>query len=249
MYLAHTQSTIQSERDAFERVLPSLNTLDKRECSHVNLAAVPAAATMLRAWKKAKGFRHTLAPLSVGGLDVNAIEQLEDRILAFRHAHRLMEQFDNANQYKPELRKKCMEFRRGLWLHLRVLELREGLSNAPPRLISNIALIEDMRILEARIRERLQTSGAIPNVVETYLLEARAAADELCDAVSSRESASGDLALAKRVRDAAWTLALQSYRELHRWITFLRTHDGDAEEIVPNLFQNDGRRTKKAKVA
>jgi hypothetical protein len=75
------------------------------------------------------------------------------------------------------------------------------------------------------------------------------AAEDLVDrtlgALGDREQRTVAIADAQHTRQRAYTLFAKSYDESRRAVSFLRRHEGDADEIAPSLFagRNAGSRS------
>ncbi len=66
--------------------------------------------------------------------------------------------------------------------------------------------------------------------------------EKLITAIGEREQAPAVLAAATRLRQKAFTLALNTYGELRRGVIYLRYREGDADQIAPSLYGGRTRR-------
>lgn len=109
-----------------------------------------------------------------------------------------------------------------------------GRTNAHDKLVLNTqALVE-------RLRAAWPTIGTRTALTPEDLTAAETAATALGDALSARAAAEARTAEAAELRQRAFTLFVRAWDEARRGVTFLRWHEGDADQLAPSPYINRG---------
>jgi hypothetical protein len=206
----------------------------------LNVDVYLATRSMIAASRKLAQFTAALPALAyMGGLDVDAVQKLEQRAHALVFAHERM-LHEAAGRPVQAIAREAVALRRRLALELKIVELRGGIEAGKvrrERRRGHLALADDIRSICVAFLANRRTVKPILGDRGVDLDLALKTADALVSALVDRQRR-GRATEARRIRDAAWTLALHSYREAERWIDFIRFHDGDADDIVPPLWDS-----------
>jgi hypothetical protein len=227
---------------AFEQTKAEIHEAAKGPLDPVNVDIAFAVRVMLTVCGNAAPYRTELAKVN---LDV--VPMLETRAHALSYAQALHQWTLDTPSPVEALGQEVIEARRVLASELELVQLRGIIANTAVKLqgtTSYLAMAQDVRtigsaFLSAWERVGPQIGGNIEHVNNALVL-----ADKLIGAVAQAAEIKEKLKGSALVRQAAWTLALKSYRDLDRGISFLRYHEGDADQIVPSLFDKAKPRKK-----
>lgn len=264
-------ATVRPPREGF---VESENHMDTESKSKETFTSSAASAVAYEKWKDeiAKAAEGTLAPVNVdlgyaakvmltvatnvaphrASLEkygIDAASKMEELALAVVYANALHAWTLNRAIPLDEQSKEVLAHRRVLVAELELLQLRGIINPAAVKLegtTSYLAIGEDVRaiataFLAAWDRVAPELGGRIEHVNEALV-----AADKLLAAVAENDKLRARSEGTALMRQAAWSLALAAYREIERGIAFVRFYEGDAELIVPTLFDKRSRKRKEA---
>ncbi len=227
---------------AFEKCRAELEEATKGPLEPLNVDIAYSVRVMLTACGNAGPYRAELAKL---GQDV--VPTLETRAQALSYAHALHQWTLETPSAVETVAAEVIEARRLLVSELELVQLRGIISNTAIKLqgtTSYLAMAQDVRAITSAFLASWdqvgpQIGGNIQAVNDAMVL-----ADKLIGAVAEAAEIKEKLKGAALTRLAAWTLAVHSYRELQRGISYIRFHNDDAEQIVPSLFDKAKPRKK-----
>ncbi len=227
---------------AFEKHKAEIEEATKGPLEPLNVDIATSVRVMLTACGNAGPYRAELAKL---GQDV--VPVLETRAQALSYAHALHQWTLETPSAVETLAAEVMEARRVLVSALELVQLRGVIANTAIKLqgtTSYVAMALDVRAISSAFiasweQVGKQIGGDIQAVNDAMVL-----ADKLISAVAAAAEIKEKLKGAALTRLAAWTLAVNSYRELQRGIGYIRFHNDDAEQIAPSLFDKAKPRKK-----
>ena len=229
---------------AYEKCKAEIAEAARGPLEALNVDIPFAVRVMLTACGNATPYREALAKLN---LDV--VPTLETRAMALQYAQVLRQWTLETPTRVEDLAKDLIETRRLLTSELELVRLRGIISAKAVTLTGTTGYLDVAQDVQAICSAFLaawdkvgpEIGGRIERVNERLVQ-----AEQLIAAVAHAAEIKEKLEGATLMRVAAWTLALKSYRDLDRGISFLRYHEGDAGEIVPSLFDNRARSHKAA---
>jgi hypothetical protein len=222
----------------FERVKPDMATLKTDELLQVSLDISAAVSTVLGVLPEAKGLRDQIVK-ELPTFDVARFDKLEDYAMALGFAHA---KYLSATQPPDDLNALSDES----------LKVRE-------RLLAEVkALVQHGVVGEAQIGQLKGANGyknvatdlvVLTNVIQSVwpqiqgkilttsqdLETALRTAARLFRVVGLREQGPAQVAQATDDRLRAYTLLLLAYDDARRAVAYLRSEQGDADNIVPSL--------------
>ena len=229
---------------AFDRCKPEMDALQPADLVSVNVDLGIAITTVRGALPNIAGYRAQLADLPT--LEVKRIDKLEDYALATAHAQGLYLTAVTPPESIPALAAEALNLREslhgdaatlgrhGLIDGERIKGLRQGTGHK--------TLAFDLIGLVAVFRDGwAKVEGKTPTDPKT-LDRAEVVADQLLGALGERETAPAVVAEISAVRQRAFTLLFRAYDDARRAISFLRWNEGDADSIVPSIYQGRGGR-------
>jgi len=227
---------------AFEKCKAEINEAAKGPLEPLNVDVAFAVRVMLTVCGNAAPYRGELAKT-----DLDMVPTLEMRAHALSYAQALHQWTLETPSPVETLGQAVIETRRVLVSELELVQLRGIIANTAVKLqgtTSYLAMAQDVRtigsaFLSAWALVGAQIGGNIQHVNDALVL-----ADKLIAAVAQAAEIKEKLKGTALMRLAAWTLALKSYRDLDRGISFIRYHQDDAEQIVPSLFDKAKPRKK-----
>jgi hypothetical protein len=96
--------------------------------------------------------------------------------------------------------------------------------------------LKDVRMLGLAFLARWDQVGALIGNDRKSIEDALTAADQLTAALAAKDEIEEGSRTAAVMRNAAWTLAVQSWQELERAVEYLRYHEKDFRKFLPSPF-------------
>jgi len=233
-------STARMER-AFRKLESEIRAVPSSEYAALNVDVQAAVATVLAAVPQLQELRPEIEAIT--SLDLTLYDRLEEYALALAYAHGTY-LVAAARESPEELAREAMDVRRLLLSDAQALATRGLIDASRLRDVGGrmgyrntafdlVGLVSMMREAWSRIEGKTPTTLA-------ELEHAEALADRLLIEVGERGRPL--VKEAQRDRAAAYTLFLRAYRHADRLIEFLRYVEGDADQILPSLYADKGRR-------
>lgn len=178
-------------------------------------------------------------------LGPGALDNLEGYLLAMAHGHALHEFASQRNEIAGAA-EMATQVREVLLADTRALVQRglisgAGLENLKgPRGYRNVAF--DLISLTAVMRQNWATIEGRTALRLEELDRAEALADQVLISVGLRDQGPPEVEASAIIRQKAFTLFVRTYDEVRRAVSFLRWHEGDADEIAPSLYAGRTRR-------
>lgn len=235
-------------KDAYERVKADWAKLEADELLQVNLDLQLASQTLLGAWPEIKAFRDKIAALPA--FDLKQFDDFEDHVLGLvfvqsRYAfatqppNDLEELVDEATKLRDRLEADAQALAlRGLFQPEKLNGLKGGNG------YRNLA--QDLQALATALEEVLSTVQGRTGTTADEILAATQMATRLTRVVGVREQSPAVLATLAEERLRAFTYVIKIYDEVRSAISYLRRHEGDVEQLAPNLYTGKSPRRKAA---
>ncbi len=222
----------------FERVRPEMMALKPEELLSISLDISPAVATVLGVLPEVRALREQIVK-ELPTFDIGRFDAVEDYALALSFAHA---KFLSATQAPDDLEALSAES----------LKVRE-------RLLAEVnALVQHGIVGEAQISQLKGANGyknvatdlmVLTNVIQSVwpqvqgkllttsqdLEGALRVATRLLRVVGLREQGPAQVAQATDERLRAYTLLMVAYDDVRRAVGYLRSQQGDADDIAPGL--------------
>lgn len=233
-------------QEAYQRVAHRIAAVPLTDLQLVNLDITSAVATVLGALPEIRAVRPEMEKLP--GLDLAAIDQLEDLALALRHVNTqyltaaappddLTGVSVEGSTLRENLRGDAEQLVRRGWLNPQSLAGVSG-GNGYKNLAKDLEIY--CAVLRASWCEIKGKCGT--DVAE--LDHAERVANRILRIVGLREQAPAILSSVSEDRLKAFTLFVRTYDEVRRAVSFLRWQDGDTSSIAPSLYAGRGGRGK-----
>jgi hypothetical protein len=243
--IANDSMRVPRFQAAYQRVVPRLAAIDKRDLLVVNLDIPRLVMIVVGAISEMRKLREACAK-SLPDFDLSVFDEIESLALAMGYTHGL-----HAAASVPILPVRELSARA---VEMRLILARDCAALAQRGLIDSGGLKElrgpvgyknqafDLLTLVALMRGRWRFIKGKCAVSEAELDEAESVADQLLTAVGEREQLPQVTAAAADVRRRAFTLFVRAYDELRGAAEYLRRHDRDADAFVPSLYSARKRR-------
>lgn len=223
---------------AYESVLSELAALRDDELLPLNLDPAGVVETLFGVWPRLAALRPELAALSK--FDVVVFDKLPHYAGALLVAHGLWKGAARPKSAIGSIAKELWGIRERLYAHAVALSLegiiqRERLAAVKTQR-GHRALAVDILTLVPLFREHWHSIAGRSWISVDDLRVANERAVELLRAIGERETAPVRLSEAARRRRAVYTLLLRAYEAVRAAVQYLRTEEGDAEEIAPSLY-------------
>jgi hypothetical protein len=231
-------SLVVRGRSALKRLRKTIAALDPKQLRPLNID-IPLAVSRALGVLPAVLVLRERATTECPGLDLTAIEQLEDRALATATVNGEFEMSISTPPGFQTLVDEAFESRAGL---LTVLRMLAALNYIKPESIDTLNgghgyrdVAEDLiAIVSLLTRNWPAIEGKVP-LTQANLDRFQALAENVLEMVGVREQAPVRADEAKDLRARAFTLLDEAYDEVRRMVTFLRWREGDADDIAPPL--------------
>ncbi len=229
---------------AFEASRAAMEALDPKSLPHINVDIPASIITVLGCMPELKQLQPQLATLTA--VDPAVFDKCEQYAHALYHANR---QYISASQPSApvaEMTETLRGIREQLFSDAAALAKRGALDGerfkklAGPNGSKNIAL--DVHVLVSMLRDNWSKIVGKTFVTLDELDRSEVMADRLIDALGEREQGPVNVPAASVARHRAYALFVKAYDEARRVVSFLRWHEGDAENIAPSLYK--GRNAK-----
>lgn len=231
--------------EAYEVCEAEIIEAAKTECPPVLLDVGYAVRVMLTVNGNIEPHRAKLATLP--DFDIDAVNKLELRTNALWYAQARHAWTLESAPMLDALVEDVKVARRILNTELELLQVRGLIREDAVKLqgtTKHLAMAEDVNAICSVFRENWAVvSAEIGNKV-SHVSAAMESANKLIKAIARaaevKELAKGT----SLMRAAAWKLAYASFKEVERGIAYLRFHQGDADALVPSVFDrsSSGRR-------
>lgn len=225
---------------AYETCKEEITEAASGELTPINVDVLHAARVMQTVVGNVAPFRARMANL--GECDQGLIDKLEIYSQALVYAHSLHTWTLDGGQPIEPIVAEVVELRRILKNELEVLHDRGILPREAIKLAGGngrLSMAGDVRSIASIFSANWATVGPVIGGDLARIDAAAATADRLASAVAREEQVQEKLKGTTLMRAAAWTLAFKAYREVLRAMTCVRFHDGDVENLVPNVFTQD----------
>jgi hypothetical protein len=223
--------------------------MPEEELQVVNLDVPRVVTTALGVLPKVRKFEARIRALPE--FDNRCFDELEDRTLALLQAHAAFLAAGKPEEPIPELVERALGLRSRVMASLRSLTLhgvipRELDSYAAPKR-GHLGLTEHLGMLVVILREHWAAAEgksplSLQDLGELEELQAR-----LLKALGVRRVRAKRVSRATSLRLRAFTLLVQAYSEVRHAICYLRRRDGDADKIIPSLYEKRTPRRKRAR--
>lgn len=224
-------------KTAYAAELPAMMAIPEGEVLQIKLDIDDMITSGLGVWAKIQPYREEAAKLP--GFEIGNFDRLESRFLALREAET---QYDNACECPDELEplsQRAFVLRDLLSAEVEVAILH-GLINREA--VKDVSGVRGYKIVASDLLTLAGAlAGALPRmqgrsfVSCAQLEEAEQLAAKILNAVGRREQAPVVIAATADIRARAYTLAMNTYDQVNRAITYLRWGK-DAGELTPSLF-------------
>lgn len=228
---------------AYRETLREISQLEEAELLPINIDVPGAVTTTFGALPHIWALRERMANLSE--LNLEMIDRIERYALALSHAQGVYLSARMPRTALPAIAERARETRQRLLTDARALAQRGLLHPAAlaglrgTKAYRNVAF--DITSLVALFRANwAELNGKTPVTTEE-LDQAAADADLLITATGRHQRAPRGSTEAHAIRQRMFTLFVRAYDEARRSITYLRWHEGDADQIAPSLYS--GRRS------
>lgn len=222
---------------AFRRMEPEISAVAARDMLPIRVHVARVVLTVLEVLPKLQALRPDIE--KVGGFDLVRFDKLRDLALALAYAHAARQAVPTREDAVPVLALEVTQLRDMLFADAMALARRKLLDLAAvSRLRSGPGyqhLATQVLRLVALIRkdwERIEGRSAL---TLAELDHASSRADELTRAINLRGRPTNALTTAAETRQRAFTLFMNAYEDARRVVTYLRWHEGDADEIAPSF--------------
>jgi hypothetical protein len=246
----HNTITPNSAQQAFDSIKPELDAVPDEDLVPINVDVPSACVTALGAADRLDTIGGQMVRLS--GFDRNALEKLRVYGLAALYANAVATD-DTGENLVMRLLTEATPLRgnllvgaqalahSGLLSAQRVAEIRAGQGHLDTAddLIALAALLD-----EAWAKVKDKTAVTREEVDRAAIL-----GSELHVAVGARRVADGGRAKngeSQLARERAFTLLVRAYDECRRAASYLRWHEGDADEYAPSMYAKRKRRSARA---
>ncbi len=235
-------------REAFDALKDDLARIREDDFIAINIDIPSAVITILGSAPTIAQYRDSAARLP--DYDISAFDKITMYALAagFAHTQSLAasKAIEPVQALVDELVKTRATFvsdvsalaQRSLLDGTRLSQLQGGVGH------KNLAF--DVMITTGIMRDHWAAIEGKTAVTLAELDHAEQVADRLATAVGLRERGSNAPTLADDARNRAFTLLINAYEEIRRGLGFLRSKQGDADEIAPSLYAGRGPVKKKA---
>lgn len=234
-------------KDAYDRVKADWETLQSDQLLQVNLDLQLASQTVLGALPEMQRLREQLAK-ELPSFNLAHFDQLEDYVLALTYVQSryamatqppndLQELVDEAANLRGILQADAEALaRRGLFQPEKLAGLKGGSG------YRNLA--QDLQALATELTALLPTIQGKTATSAEDLQAAAQMSTRLTRIVGVREQSPAVLAALAEERLRAFTFLIKVYEEARAAIGYLRRHQEDAEDIVPNLYTGKAQKKK-----
>jgi hypothetical protein len=203
----------------------------------VNRDAGKATRVMLTGYGNVERFLADIRALP--HLRVGAINTLERNVNAFLHADALVGLWRDTPEFDEVLLERVRAARRVLVASFELLQARGVMDKDAVKLSpasTPLDQLKDVRMLGLAFLARWDQVGALIGNDRKSIEDALTAADQLTAALAAKDEIEEGSRTAAVMRNAAWTLAVQSWQELERAVEYLRYHEKDFRKFLPSPF-------------
>lgn len=231
--------------EAYEACEGEILEAAKTECPPVLLDVPYAVRVMTTISGNIAPYRARLATLP--DFDMDAVNKLELRTRALTYAHARHAWTLESAPALEVLVEEVKVARRVLNTELELMQVRGLIPQDAVKLqgtTKHLAMAADVNAICSVFRENWAVvSAEIGNKV-SHVSAAMASAEKLINAVSRAAEVKEKAKGTSLMRAAAWKLAYASFKEVERGIAYFRFHQGDADVLVPSVFDrsSSGRR-------
>lgn len=242
---------VEPSAAAHARVLAEIDAVPESALTIINLDIPQSVSTTLGVLPEIR----RLAPelLELKGFNAAALTKLEDYALALQHAHVIVLVASAPPEEIAELVAEATDAREVMLDDLQPLARRGLVPQGPvvdfERSLGHRGLAVDVAKLVRILREGWPAISGKTALTLEQLARFAEVGHQLLTAVGVREQGPALASTATRRRQQAFTLFVNAYDEVRRGVTYLRHHQGDADEIMPSLFVKGRRKSEAAPVA
>ena len=231
-------------RESFEATAAERDALADSDVLKPNADVLAAASTANSAMPAVRSLRGAITGLVSLTYDLTRYDKLQVYIWALQYAQALYVAASRPTGPVPEMAARAAKLReillsdinalikRGLIDGKRLDDLRGGVG------FRNNAF--DLQVMAIILRERWEVIRSRTAIQESELEEAETLGNNLSNAVDGREHTPASVVKATSDRARAFTLFHRSYEEAHRLATFVRWYEGDADTLVPSIYNGRG---------
>jgi len=232
-------------KEAYEKVKPELAKFDDDDLIQVNVDVSGALQTMLGVLPELRAIRDQIAK-ELPFFDLASFDRLEERALALSFAQTAYVVATETPSELQPLTEQGVELRETLLRDAQALARRSLIDGAQ---LANLKGVNGYK----NIAQDLQSLSMIledawPNIqgkCATTLEELKTASQistRLSRVVGVREQGPAQVAAATDARQRTFTLALRTYDDARRAVTYLRPGEGEADAIIPSIYPGRPRR-------
>jgi hypothetical protein len=226
--------------EAFARRLPELVALARKDVLHINLDLPSAVATTLGALPRIRDLRPELEQV-FRKFNFFLFDSLEDYALVLHHTHADYLVATRGTRCPPDILKEARLLRSTLQRCLVAFAQRGLVDPVKWKHLHGTAghknLATDLSVLAGVFRSAPALLRDYPALASSADIERAAELARIILAVSSRRRAAPQtIAAAADLRARAFTLLVNAYNETRHAILYVRSEQGDADEIAPSLF-------------
>ena len=240
--------TESRSRAAYRRLLPALEAMPDEQVQIVNLDVMRTITTALGVLPEVRAFEARLRALPE--FDVRCFEELEERAFALFRAEVLHlattepeEPIEKLVELNLEARGQLLASLRSLTAH-GVIQREVESYRAPQR--GRLGLASHVGMLVVILREHWELAQGKTPLTLQRLEECDELQFQLMRALGLREQRANNVSRTTSIRMRAFTWLVRAYTEVRRAICYLRFHQGDADTIIPSLYEKRTRRRKRA---
>lgn len=223
---------------ALDDLRPELAAIPEAQLLPVRLDIQSAVQTVLGAAPEARLHKPALAAI-FGEADAALVDRLEVVAHAAARAHGAHLALTSGVDLEP-LAAEVIDARTRLFLDAQSLVSRKLLD---PKRLAGLRggqaykdRCDDLLLLVSLFRELWPSIASSTIVQPADLAAAERAASKLASAMGVRDQSGAGSAPASQLRERAYTLMVRTYDQVRRMVTYLRTQEGDADEITPSLW-------------
>ncbi len=224
-------------RQAFEAVRPDLARFSPDDLTHINIDVPAVVKTVRGAVENIKP--HKAQAATIPWFDATLFDNLEMYANALAYAHAQYRAATAPPERIDELVQGLTSMRELLLSDLQALSFRGIVDAAALAQVkrggTQNSLAHDVVLLASLARRALSSSAARTLLTLEEIVGAEQLGDQLVKALGVKEQTKQVATVENDHRKRAYTLLVRSYNEVRRVISFLRWHDGDAEDIAPSL--------------
>lgn len=241
-------SQVSRLQQAYQRMFAQLQAVDADELLPITLDVGSVYTLGTGALLKVAPYRAQIAELPE--IKQELVANAEDLLLTLGHTQALFIAATAPVASVPELFAQLIKTREIMVADANALAKRDLVPEQKLRELrgptGHSATSFDVLALCALLRANWANIEGKTALQLSDLEQAETLADRLLSAVGERSVSDEQASVASQQRQRAFTLFMRAYDELRRAVTYIRWHEGDADEITPSLYTTRNARRRRS---